>query len=254
MNKNLVINHLFVSLDDILARAGATMGQLLRRLARKYKALKRYCNKQQMLLAVSMAWGLVAEAENGNVDVLRHFDEATHLRQQFDSWVVPPPGIGYTLMVQGEPFYFGEDDRMMEHFFWDSFAMFLNQSLKADGINPVFFDIADQHQWKAFEVEAEMRNEDSNTEREQEQNQKKALLLQLQELKQKALLQQIQELKQKALLQQIQEIGLSQQTEQLLQLEKSDLLKGATIEIHYHFDGDFTNYGTLSGNSFSLKS
>lgn len=240
MNKNLVINHLFVSLDDILARAGATMGQLLRRLARKYKALKKYCNKQQMLLAVSMAWGLVAEAENGNVDVLRHFDEATHLRQQFDSWVAPPPGIGYTLMVQGEPFYFGEDDRMMEHFFWDSFTMFLNQSLKADGINPVFFDIADQHQWKAFEVEAEMRNEDSNSEKKKEQ--KKDLLYQLQELKQKILLQQFQEM------------GLPQQTEQLLQLGKLGLLKGATIEIHYHFDGDFTNYGTLSGNSFSLKS
>lgn len=228
MNKNLVINHLFVSLDDILARAGATMGQLLRRLARKYKALKKYCNKQQMLLAVSMAWGLVAEAENGNVDVLRHFDEATHLRQQFDSWVAPPPGIGYTLMVQGEPFYFGEDDGMMEHFFWDSFTMFLNQSLKADGINPVFFDIADQHQWKAFEVEAEMRSEGSNSEKE---------------IRQK-----------KDLLYRFQEIGLSQQTEQLLQLGKSGLLKGATIEIHYHFDGDFTNYGTLSGNSFSLKS
>lgn len=228
MNKRLVINHLFVSLDDILARAGATMGQLLRRLARKYKALKKYCNKQQMLLAVSMAWGLVAEAENGNVDVLRHFDEATHLRQQMNSWVAPPPGIGYTLMVQGEPFYFGEDDGMMEHFFWDSFTMFLNQSIKADGINPIFFDIADRHQWKAFEVEAEMRSEDSNSEREI--GQKKDLLYRLQE------------------------IGLPQQTEQLLLLGKLGLLKGATIEIHYHFDGDFTNYGTLSGNSFSLKS
>lgn len=240
MNKNLVINHLFVSLDDILARAGATMGQLLRRLARKYKALKKYCNKQQMLLAVSMAWGLVAEAENGNVDVLRHFDEATHLRQQMNSWVAPPPGIGYTLMVQGEPFYFGEDDGMMEHFFWDSFTMFLNQSLKADGINPVFFDIADQHQWKAFEVEAEMRSEGSNSEREI--GQKKDLLYRLQELRQETLLQQFQK------------IGLPQQTEQLLLLGKLGLLKGATIEIHYHFDGDFTNYGTLSGNSFSLKS
>lgn len=228
MNKRLVINHLFVSLDDILARAGATMGQLLRRLARKYKALKKYCNKQQMLLAVSMAWGLVAEAENGNVDVLRHFDEATHLRQQMNSWVAPPPGIGYTLMVQGEPFYFGEDDRMMENFFWDSFTMFLNQSLKADGINPIFFDIADRHQWKAFEVEAEMRSEDPNSEREI--GRKKDLLCRLQE------------------------IGLPQQTEQLLVLGKMGLLKGATIEIHYHFDGNFTNYGTLSGNSFSLKS
>lgn len=228
MNKRLVINHLFVSLDDILARAGATMGQLLRRLARKYKALKKYCNKQQMLLAVSMAWGLVAEAENGNVDVLRHFDEATHLRQQMNSWVAPPPGIGYTLMVQGEPFYFGEDDGMMENFFWDSFTMFLNQSLKADGINPIFFDIADRHQWKAFEVEAEMRSEDPNSEREI--GRKKDLLYRLQE------------------------IGLPQQTEQLLVLGKLGLLKGATIEIHYHFDGDFTNYGTLSGNSFSLKS
>lgn len=228
MNKRLVINHLFVSLDDILARAGATMGQLLRRLARKYKALKKYCNKQQMLLAVSMAWGLVAEAENGNVDVLRHFDEATHLRQQMNSWVAPPPGIGYTLMVQGEPFYFGEDDRMMENFFWDSFTMFLNQSLKADGINPIFFDIADRHQWKAFEVEAEMRSEDPNSERKI--GRKKDLLCRLQE------------------------IGLPQQTEQLLVLGKMGLLKGATIEIHYHFDGDFTNYGTLSGNSFSLKS
>lgn len=228
MNKRLVINHLFVSLDDILARAGATMGQLLRRLARKYKALKKYCNKQQMLLAVSMAWGLVAEAENGNVDVLRHFHEATHLRQQMNSWVAPPPGIGYTLMVQGEPFYFGEDDGMMEHFFWDSFTMFLNQSLKADGINPIFFDIADQHQWKAFEVEAEMRSEDPNSEREI--GRKKDLLYRLQE------------------------IGLPQQTEQLLLLGKLGLLKGATIEIHYHFDGDFTNYGTLSGDSFSLKS
>lgn len=237
MNKRLVINHLFVSLDDILARAGATMGQLLRRLARKYKALKKYCNKQQMLLAVSMAWGLVAEAENGNVDVLRHFDEATHLRQQMNSWVAPPPGIGYTLMVQGEPFYFGEDDGMMEHFFWDSFTMFLNQSLKADGINPIFFDIADQHQWKAFEVEAEMRSEDSNSEKET--GQKKDLLYRLQEI---------------GLPQQFQEIGLPQQTEQLLLLGKLGLLKGATIEIHYHFDGDFTNYGTLSGNSFSLKS
>lgn len=237
MNKRLVINHLFVSLDDILARAGATMGQLLRRLARKYKALKKYCNKQQMLLAVSMAWGLVAEAENGNVDVLRHFDEATHLRQQMNSWVAPPPGIGYTLMVQGEPFYFGEDDGMMEHFFWDSFTMFLNQSIKADGINPIFFDIADRHQWKAFEVEAEMRSEDSNSERET--GQKKDLLYRLQEI---------------GLPQQFQEIGLPQQTEQLLLLGKLGLLKGATIEIHYHFDGDFTNYGTLSGNSFSLKS
>lgn len=181
-----------------------------------------------MLLAVSMAWGLVAEAENGNVDVLRHFDEATHLRQQMNSWVAPPPGIGYTLMVQGEPFYFGEDDGMMEHFFWDSFTMFLNQSLKADGINPIFFDIADQHQWKAFEVEAEMRSEDPNSEREI--GRKKDLLYRLQE------------------------IGLPQQTEQLLLLGKLGLLKGATIEIHYHFDGDFTNYGTLSGDSFSLKS
>lgn len=252
MNKNLVINHLFVSLDDILARAGATMGQLLRRLARKYKALKKYCNKQQMLLAVSMAWGLVAEAENGNVDVLRHFDEATHLRQQFDSWVAPPPGIGYTLMVQGEPFYFGEDDGMMEHFFWDSFTMFLNQSLKADGINPIFFDTADRHQWKAFEVEAEMRSEGSNSEKKKEQ--KKDLLHRLQEFRQETWLQQLQELKQKTLHQQLQGIGLPQQTEQLLLLGKLGLLKGATIEIHYHFDGDFTNYGTLSGNSFSLKS
>ena len=239
MNKHLVINHLFVSLDDILARAGATMGQLLRRLARKYRALKKYCSRQQMLLAVSMAWGLAAEAENGNTDVFRHFDEATHLRQQLDSWVAPPPGVGYTLLVKGEPFYFGEDDRMMELFLWDSFAMFLNQSLKPDGINPFFFDVAERHQWKAFEVEAEMRGEDSDDGKEMDS-------------KQKAL--RYQELKQQALLHQLQEIGLSQQTEQLLLLGNLGLLKGATIEIHYHFDGDFTNYGTLSGNSFSLKS
>ena len=158
MLNKLNIKYLFASLDDISQRIGARMARLLRRLARKYAALGRCCSREQMLLAVSLAWGLSAEAENGNVGAFLHIDQAMHLCQNFDRYAIPADGMLGAIVVEGNPFYFREDDEMdgvMEHFLWDSFALMLECSEKAGEIGQYFYDVADRHQWKAYEVVSE---------------------------------------------------------------------------------------------------
>lgn len=223
---DLNIKYLFASADDILARLGATTCRLLKRLARKYAALQKWCSREQMLLAVSLAWGLTAEAENGNVGAFLHIDEAMHLRQVIDCQMVPAPHFGGTVMVKGIPFYFEEKDHVMERFFWDSFALMIEHSERAAEIGQYFYDVAETHQWKAYEVDGEAdgmsiadRSETASDGSEMAPH--RSIVATLSEVD--------------AL------------------LSRLASLPNVTIQVNNFFEGDFHNYGTLTGNCTLTK-
>ena len=87
MSQTVNIRYLFTSLDDILQQTGEHTCQLIQRLSLKYISLRKFCSREQKLLAVSLAWAFFAEAENGNAAVFRNIHESMHLRWHIDSLV-----------------------------------------------------------------------------------------------------------------------------------------------------------------------
>lgn len=86
--------------------------ELLRRIVKKYAALKRRCEQKKCLLALSVAWALAGEAADGNEAVFEHIDESIHARQSMDGQYLLPSAslMGcYPIMVQGDPFVFDSE-------------------------------------------------------------------------------------------------------------------------------------------------
>ena len=138
--------------------------ELLRRIVKKYAALKRRCEQKKCLLALSVAWALAGEAANGNEAVFEHIDESIHARQSMDGQYLLPSAslMGcYPIMVQGDPFVFDSEGTTMEMIMWDFYAVLIEHAWAPGTIGQFFYDVADEHQWKAYEVESQMLREKS---------------------------------------------------------------------------------------------
>ena len=138
--------------------------ELLRRIVKKYAALKRRCEQKKCLLALSVAWALAGEAADGNEDVFEHIDESIHARQSMDGQYLLPSAslMGcYPIMVQGDPFVFDSEGTTMEMIMWDFYAVLIEHAWAPGTIGQFFYDVADEHQWKAYEVESQMLREKS---------------------------------------------------------------------------------------------
>ena len=138
--------------------------ELLRRIVKKYAALKRRCEQKKCLLALSVAWALAGEAADGNEAVFEHIDESIHARQSMDGQYLLPSAslMGcYPIMVQGDPFVFDSEGTTMEMIMWDFYAVLIEHAWAPGTIGQFFYDVADEHQWKAYEVESQMLREKS---------------------------------------------------------------------------------------------
>lgn len=138
--------------------------ELLRRIVKKYAALKRRCEQKKCLLALSVAWALAGEAAGGNEAVFEHIDESIHARQSMDGQYLLPSAslMGcYPIMVQGDPFVFDCEGTTMEMIMWDFYAVLIEHAWAPGTIGQFFYDVADEHQWKAYEVESQMLREKS---------------------------------------------------------------------------------------------
>lgn len=138
--------------------------ELLRRIVKKYAALKRRCEQKKCLLALSVAWALAGEAAGGNEAVFEHIDESIHVRQSMDGQYLLPSAslMGcYPIMVQGDPFVFDSEGTTMEMIMWDFYAVLIEHAWAPGTIGQFFYDVADEHQWKAYEVESQMLREKS---------------------------------------------------------------------------------------------
>lgn len=138
--------------------------ELLRRIVKKYAALKRRCEQKKCLLALSVAWALAGEAAGGNEAVFEHIDESIHARQSMDGQYLLPSAslMGcYPIMVQGDPFVFDSEGTTMEMIMWDFYAVLIEHAWAPGTIGQFFYDVADEHQWKAYEVESQMLREKS---------------------------------------------------------------------------------------------
>ena len=138
--------------------------ELLRRIVKKYAALKRRCEQKKYLLALSVAWALAGEAAGGNEAVFEHIDESIHARQSMDGQYLLPSAslMGcYPIMVQGDPFVFDSEGTTMEMIMWDFYAVLIEHAWAPGTIGQFFYDVADEHQWKAYEVESQMLREKS---------------------------------------------------------------------------------------------
>ena len=138
--------------------------ELLRRIVKKYAALKRRCEQKKCLLALSVAWALAGEAAGGNEAVFEHIDESIHARQSMDGQYLLPSAslMGcYPIMVQGDPFVFDSEGTTMEMIMWDFYAVLIEHAWAPGTIGQFFYDVADEHQWKAYEVESQMLCEKS---------------------------------------------------------------------------------------------
>lgn len=138
--------------------------ELLRRIVKKYTALKRRCEQKKCLLALSVAWALAGEAAGGNEAVFEHIDESIHARQSMDGQYLLPSAslMGcYPIMVQGDPFVFDSEGTTMEMIMWDFYAVLIEHVWEPGTIGQFFYDVADEHQWKAYEVESQMLREKS---------------------------------------------------------------------------------------------
>lgn len=136
--------------------------ELLRRIVKKYAALKRRCEQKKCLLALSVAWALAGEAAGGNEAVFEHIDESIHARQSMDGQYLLPSAslMGcYPIMVQGDPFVFDCEGTTMEMIMWDFYAVLIEHAWEPGTIGQFFYDVADEHQWKAYEVESQMLRE-----------------------------------------------------------------------------------------------
>lgn len=138
--------------------------ELLRRIVKKYAALKRRCEQKKCLLALSVAWALAGEAAGGNEAVFEHIDESIHARQSMDGQYLLPSAslMGcYPIMVQGNPFVFDSEGTTMEMIMWDFYAVLIEHAWAPGTIGQFFYDVADEHQWKAYEVESQLLREKS---------------------------------------------------------------------------------------------
>lgn len=138
--------------------------ELLRRIVKKYAALKRRCEQKKCLLALSVAWALAGEAAGGNEAVFEHIDESIHARQSMDGQYLLPSAslMGcYPIMVQGDPFVFDSEGTTMEMIMWDFYAVLIEHAWAPGTIGQFFYDVDDEHQWKAYEVESQMLREKS---------------------------------------------------------------------------------------------
>lgn len=140
--------------------------ELLRRIVKKYAALKRRCEQKKCLLALSVAWVLAGEAAGGNEAVFEHIDESIHARQSMDGQYLLPSAslMGcYPIMVQGDPFVFDSEGTTMEMIMWDFYAVLIEHAWAPGTIGQFFYDVADEHQWKAYEVESQMLREKASS-------------------------------------------------------------------------------------------
>lgn len=140
--------------------------ELLRRIVKKYTALKRRCEQKKCLLALSVAWALAGEAAGGNEAVFEHIDESIHARQSMDGQYLLPSAslMGcYPIMVQGDPFVFDCEGTTMEMIMWDFYAVLIEHAWEPGTIGQFFYDVADEHQWKAYEVESQMLREKASS-------------------------------------------------------------------------------------------
>lgn len=136
----------------------------MRRIVKKYAALKRRCEQKKCLLTLSVAWALAGEAAGGNEAVFEHIDESIHARQSMDGQYLLPSAslMGcYPIMVQGDPFVFDSEGTTMEMIMWDFYAVLIEHAWAPGTIGQFFYDVADEHQWKAYEVESQMLREKS---------------------------------------------------------------------------------------------
>nr|WP_302688251.1 hypothetical protein [uncultured Prevotella sp.] len=147
-----------------MAHTNSMVEELLRRIVKKYAALKRRCEQKKCLLALSVAWALAGEAAGGNEAVFEHIDESIHARQSMDGQYLLPSAslMGcYPIMVQGDPFVFDSEGTTMEMIMWDFYAVLIEHAWAPGTIGQFFYDVADEHQWKAYEVESQMLREKS---------------------------------------------------------------------------------------------
>lgn len=160
--RQLDIRFLFTSAQEVLALTNSMVEELLRRIVKKYTALKRRCEQKKCLLALSVAWALAGEAAGGNEAVFEHIDESIHARQCMDGQYLLPSAslMGcYPIMVQGDPFVFDSEGTTMEMIMWDFYAVLIEHAWEPGTIGQFFYDVADEHQWKAYEVESQMLRE-----------------------------------------------------------------------------------------------
>lgn len=107
---------------------------------------------------------LAGEAAGGNEAVFEHIDESIHARQSMDGQYLLPSAslMGcYPIMVQGDPFVFDSEGTTMEMIMWDFYAVLIEHAWAPGTIGQFFYDVADEHQWKAYEVESQMLREKS---------------------------------------------------------------------------------------------
>ena len=250
--------------------------ELLRRIVKKYAALKRRCEQKKCLLALSVAWALAGEAAGGNEAVFEHIDESIHARQSMDGQYLLPSAslMGcYPIMVQGDPFVFDSEGTTMEMIMWDFYAVLIEHAWAPGTIGQFFYDVADEHQWKAYEVESQMLREKSESPAFSSEspafcsespafssdppavpNISEGITLESWSETQEYLMEMRAEL-----VKSIQNINqvienmnhyiknntiMMNDNAQVNNQISSDALGG----IHIHFGGSFTNYGTLTGN------
>lgn len=250
--------------------------ELLRRIVKKYAALKRRCEQKKCLLALSVAWALAGEAAGGNEAVFEHIDESIHARQSMDGQYLLPSAslMGcYPIMVQGDPFVFDSEGTTMEMIMWDFYAVLIEHAWAPGTIGQFFYDVADEHQWKAYEVESQMLREKSaspafssespafcsdspafSSEPPMVPNISEGITLESWSETQEYLMEMRVQL-----VNSIQNINqvienmnhyiknntiMMNDNAQVNNQVSSDALGG----IHIHFGGSFTNYGTLTGN------
>ena len=164
--RQLDIRFLFTSAQEVLALTNSMVDELLRRIVKKYTALKRRCEQKKCLLALSVAWALAGEAAGGNEAVFEHIDESIHARQCMDGQYLLPSAslMGcYPIMVQGDPFVFDSEGTTMEMIMWDFYAVLIEHAWEPGTIGQFFYDVADEHQWKAYEVESQMLREKASS-------------------------------------------------------------------------------------------
>lgn len=250
--------------------------ELLRRIVKKYAALKRRCEQKKCLLALSVAWALAGEAAGGNEAVFEHIDESIHARQSMDGQYLLPSAslMGcYPIMVQGDPFVFDSEGTTMEMIMWDFYAVLIEHAWAPGTIGQFFYDVADEHQWKAYEVESQLLREKSaspafssespafssespafSSDPPAVPNISEGITLESWSETQEYLMEMRAELVKsiRNINQVIENMNhyiknntiMMNDNAQVNNQVSSDALGG----IHIHFGGSFTNYGTLTGN------
>ncbi|WP_418327234.1 hypothetical protein [Segatella hominis] len=259
-----------------MAHTNSMVEELLRRIVKKYAALKRRCEQKKCLLALSVAWALAGEAAGGNEAVFEHIDESIHARQSMDGQYLLPSAslMGcYPIMVQGDPFVFDSEGTTMEMIMWDFYAVLIEHAWAPGTIGQFFYDVADEHQWKAYEVESQMLREKSaspafssespafcsespafSSDPPAVPNISEGITLESWSETQEYLMEMRAELVKsiRNINQVIENMNhyiknntiMTNDNAQVNNQVSSDALGG----IHIHFGGSFTNYGTLTGN------